>query len=112
MSYAFWLSSLQTGKPTASPISPALPLEERPPDLLPELLDDDAVDDKVDGGVEDEEEVGDGEEEEDGDGDAVAAVLLAEDKVLHGLVGGVGELVDLEGEAVGLARQKDEDDGH
>ena len=80
---------------------------------MPELEADAAVDDKVDGGVEDEEDVGGGEEDQEGDWDAVAAELPAAVlKVLRGVVRRVGELVDLEGQTVGVAEDEDQYDGN
>ena len=36
----------------------------------------------------------------------------ADVEVIHGDVGGVGQVVDLEGESVGVARHEEDDDAH
>ena len=80
---------------------------------VPELPAHTAVDDKVDGWVEDEEDVWGAEEHEEGDGDAVPVVAVAAVvEVLGRVVRRICKLVDLECEAVSVTDDEDQDNDH
>ena len=91
------------------PASAGLFAEERH-QLPPELAADAAVDDEVDGRVEDQEEVVDVGQDVDGGRDVIPAQPEAGLEVLHRVGLRVGELEDLERESVRVAGDEDEHD--
>ena len=79
---------------------------------VPELLVDAAVDDEVDGGVEDEEDVVGGVQVVEVGGRVQAAQAVAEVEVVLGDAERVQQFVELHGEDVRVAQDEDQHDGH